>query len=231
MSVLPAWLKPRSATSAEIDQQLGGARAAHQKAQLATAEAQRAFDATGADAELKQLTKAREAEAAAAEFVGRAERLHTEAKLHEAAAARTALEEQRHALETQLAPDVLAELRAPGAAAELQALIAAARAHAERIEVEIEIGGRHRALARLCEQLGDEAGARFHAAAASYQPPDQRSVARGLITLQSTFERDALVQAQIDRLIAVAGGRPYVAPAPMTPSHPTLHVRDYGVES
>jgi hypothetical protein len=86
------WIKPKEASTEELEDQLKAAKGSHLAAVEAVAAAQDAFDADGDDNAAKALAKAREVAEYATEHLCRAERLLAAARERAAAAERAELE-------------------------------------------------------------------------------------------------------------------------------------------
>ncbi len=152
---LPAWIRPPTSTTGELEQQLRAAEDSHRDALGAVARAQRAFDDDPTPGAERDLLSARETERRAAEHVGRAQRLLDAARERDAQAEREKLKARKAELERSLSTAGLIADRAPALQAEIDALIAAAEAHAQRIAVEREIAARQSELLRVRERLGE----------------------------------------------------------------------------
>lgn len=167
------WLRPKTATRAELETQLSAAQKTLAAAKEATASAVADFDEDPSASATKALMKAREAEAAAGEHLGRAERLFAAAVEREAKQKRAALIEQERELEASLTHTMLEKERAESLAAEVDALILATKAHAKRCAVESAIDARRSKLENVRRELGKPVdGLRYRLFHGSNEPSD-----------------------------------------------------------
>lgn len=148
------WIKPPTATVAELREQLEHAQSAHTDAEKAIAVAQSDFDAAVTPTTEKALRSARETAQASAEHLGRAQRLLAAAEEREATKQRQEFERQKADIEKSLAAlrkrasDDLID-------AEVEALGAVADVRVQRLELRDEIREVRRNLAIVRGKLGE----------------------------------------------------------------------------
>jgi hypothetical protein len=147
------WLKLKTASLAELQQQAGEARAAHQQSIEAVAAAQTEFDED--PSKLRGLLDAQQGERAALAHVDRAARLLADAQAKSDAERRSQLERRATELREKLSHQQLLQLRAPTRTAEIEALKTAIDARAKRVVVEEQISKLSRELQQVRVQLGE----------------------------------------------------------------------------
>lgn len=175
-----SWLKPKNASLAELHQQVGEARAAHQQSIEAVATAQADFDEE--PSKLRGLLDAQQGERAALAHVGRAERLYADAKAKADAEERARLERRASELREQLSQEQMQRKRAPTRDAEVEALKAAIEARAKRVQVEEQFEQLEDELKRVRVKLGEpeESVYSIHSLMSPRSTPSTRDVADAL---------------------------------------------------
>lgn len=119
-----------------------------------TEEALGRFDQHGGDELARELREAREAEAVAREHVARAERLLERSQAPELVERREAKEATIGELEAELSPDAMREAEEPFVQAEVDAVLAIARARVERKALRAKYRATLSRLRRLRSELG-----------------------------------------------------------------------------
>src|SRR5690606_33568043 len=99
---LSKWLRPASASTEELDEQLTRAEQQYSEAITATVAAREAFDATGATSAENALVEAEDIERRASVHVERARRLLTAARERDEAEHRRQLEAEAEAIQAEL---------------------------------------------------------------------------------------------------------------------------------
>jgi hypothetical protein len=211
--------KPKTATADELAAQLTTALAAHRDALAALDAARDAFDLDATPDTEHAMLAARDAERLAAEYLARAERLLGHAREREAQQERERLVARKAELEASLAHAVLTEEREPTLRAEVDALLAAAAAHAQRREVEMQISRRRSELLSVQIKLGEVNESQIPLSSITSTEPDRLALVAALDAQVSGLPSSDPRLAYMNQLVDGFGGRPrHYAPAPTEPS-------------
>lgn len=152
---LPPWLRPRSATIAELREQLTAAQTAHTAALEAIPAAEATFDDAGAESAARALQTAAEAERYAAAHVARAGRLLAAAEAAEAENARADLIRRRDALQARLTRAAVEAAVAPLATRKVDLLAKVADVDVERSRMAAALATTESELLAVLRDLGD----------------------------------------------------------------------------
>jgi hypothetical protein len=198
---IPTWFGTKPTTTADCETQLAAAQAdvASLKTAHATAEATYAEERTVAaeNAVLDLETSLKRAE----KRLELAKQDLDAAKQRDAEAARKALLDRKAELVAKLSNTAVAALQAPSLDAFVDALSAAADAHAERVAAEHAVGAIERELHRVQAELGESPITSFRDAR-----PSDHAVAERLMALMQSGDDSR--RAFVQRLLSLFGGAP-----------------------
>jgi hypothetical protein len=204
---IPTWIRPRSASSPELAEQLEHAAAALAAATAAIAPAQASFDDDPSDSAAKALRAARDAESLAREHHARAERLLTAAKEREAEKQRAADEARVAEIDAQLARAAALALAAALEADETEALLHVADLRAQRQQVADRLSDLGRERYALMLKIGSTTPS-IHGGEWQHRTTLLSSdrVVASLTDVLRTLERGTPKHAALSALIQTMGG-------------------------
>ena len=165
---LSKWLRPASASTEELAEQLEKAEQQYSDAVAATQAAREAFDTTGATSAENALVEAEDVERRARVHVDRAKRLLTAAQERDAAEHRRQLEAEAESLTAELKRLREQARRGPEVEAEVAALLAVADARVERWRLTHQTQETSRRLTIVQNKLGHTVRLESHISDAPY---------------------------------------------------------------